>query len=145
VSGAAEHEGRHAAAGILTGVVLTEAALTTGGGGYVQPEWDLAGPEALRAHTLMILAGRLGDDGWPPEWPSKTAATRDERQLAVLAEALELDAAGWCRLVIEIWRLASTRAFRLLELGVATALVAQGRLSGADLARIQQIVWEVMR
>jgi HK97 family phage prohead protease len=130
MSAVAEHEARHAAAGLLLGLDLTKASADADGTGRVLPSWDrldVGDPDIARKAATMIVVGPLGDDGWPPAYPSKGAATKDERQLAVLAEHLGLDEGGWSRLVTEAWRLAGTREFELLEHAIEH-LLSQGHV-----------------
>jgi hypothetical protein len=94
----AAHEARHAAMCLLLGVPVDRAKVDADGGGSVRMR--VAGDDfTLDADgwhnvALVALAGQLDCPDWPPEFPSKTAPTGDERQLAVIAEHLRLDRTG---------------------------------------------------
>jgi HK97 family phage prohead protease len=142
---ASEHEARHAAAGLLLGLDLTEASADAAGNGRVLPSWerlDIGDPAIARKTMTMIVVGSLGDRDWPPNYPCETAPTEDERQLAVLAEHLDLDEGGWSRLVTEALQLSATAEFTRLEHAIGH-LLAQGHvLDERALNHVKQIASE---
>jgi HK97 family phage prohead protease len=91
----AAHEARHAAVALMQGVRVTEARADC-------PSADTAGHVLFSADTdprekaLMILAGEMGQPGWPPDWPSRSGPPRcDEHRLAGLVDELGLDRRGY--------------------------------------------------
>ncbi len=75
----------------------------------------------------MTLAGRWGDAGWPPERPSKSGSTFDERDLADEVETLGQGQRGYELLVADTRHLVSTPEFKelaeMLELFLARGCV----------------------
>jgi hypothetical protein len=138
----AAHEARHASAALALGLPITKATAIPDGGcsGRVEVEVD---PGRLRDHALMILAGALGEPGWPPDRPPDAKwQTEDAHQLKFLAERLGLDQRGWHKLVADAWNLAAEPAFERLELAVATLLEQGHVLDRPTLARVKAIVKE---
>jgi HK97 family phage prohead protease len=144
-SDTAAHEARHASAALLLGVDIVEASVERDGSGHVTPSWEnqsVADPDTARNLATLILCGRIGDDGWPPAYPSKSAPTEDEQQLAVLAEHLNLDEGDCSRLVTEALQLSATSEFTRLEHAIAH-LLAQGHvLDEHTLHHVKQIASE---
>jgi hypothetical protein len=120
----ATHEARHVAMGLLQGARIIEARADT-------PTPDAAGhvlvPSSTptRAKALLNVVGQMGGPGWPPEWPSPTGATGDERQLARYVDELGYDRAGWEALVADAKQMVATPQFKRL-VGVIEALLATG-------------------
>jgi hypothetical protein len=82
-------------------------------------------PDSAPDFALMILLGPLAEakPGWPLEWPlDQNASSRDARQLAVLADYLDLDEEGWRSLVRQAEEIAAGAAFRHLVSVIAAAL-----------------------
>jgi HK97 family phage prohead protease len=107
-------------------------------GGYVA----LARYSDLRPREsgIMTLAGRWGDAGWPPERPSKSGSTFDERHLADDVETLGDGQRGYELLVADTSHLVSTPEFKqlteMLELLLARGCV----LRKAQLEGIHRVV-----
>ncbi len=131
--GTAGHEARHAAASLLFGLPIVEAsaipdfAHRSAGHVLYADFTDVSELSDEEAHDLAVVAivGDLGEPGWPPERrPSKTASTRDERQLAWLVERLGLSDAGWVALKGEGLALTARSDFRILEDAISDLLQA---------------------
>ena len=124
----ASHEARHAAAARLLGLDVEEVRADN-------PSPDPAGHVTFsngkrlvqrpREHAVMILVGRWGDPDWPPEMPSKAAATKDERQVAEHVESLGLGRPGYELLVADAEHLVGAAAFQQLA-GHLEILLAGG-------------------
>jgi hypothetical protein len=123
----ASHEARHAAAALLLDLPITRASARPWGDSWGHVVVDLD-PDRLREHALMVMAGALGDAGWPPDRPPDAEwQTKDAYQLDVLAKALELDQAGWHKLTADVWNLAADTRFERLELAL-TMLLERGHV-----------------
>jgi hypothetical protein len=122
------HEAGHAAAAVLLRATPTAIEIRDDGGGVTVP-LDV---DRDTAHDLLLiaLAGRLGHDEpeWPPAWPPSEQRSNDERQAAILAGYLNLDAAGWRTVCGKAWKLAASRPFARLERTFTTALKQSPRL-----------------
>lgn len=114
---AAAHEARHAAAALLLGLDVREARADN-------PSDDAAGHVVLgrhgwnsfpREHAVMILVGNWGEPNWPPQMASKTAPTRDERQVAEHVEALGLGRHGYELLVADAKHLVERPEFESIS------------------------------
>jgi HK97 family phage prohead protease len=132
----AAHEARHAAAALLLGLDVLEARADDPNpemGGYVQ----LAANTWLRPREsgIMTLAGRWGDLGWPPENPSKSGRTFDERNLADDVESLGRGQVGYRDMVADTERLVERPEFKLLT-GVLESLLAAGCVLREDHIRL---------
>jgi HK97 family phage prohead protease len=89
----AAHEANHAAMAMVLGIEVLEARVddpTPNSAGHV-----VHLPGAPRDDVLVTLAGRMGDDGWPPAWPPRLDRSTDERHLAEYVQAVGLDETGW--------------------------------------------------
>jgi HK97 family phage prohead protease len=133
----AAHEARHAAAALLLGLDVLEARADNPNpemGGYVA----LGGYSCLRPRDsgIMTLAGRWGDPGWPPEYPSKLGRTFDERNLADDVETLNRGHAGYLDMVADTERLVERAEFKSLA-GTLEALLTVGIVLNED--RIRQV------
>jgi len=123
----AAHEARHAATALVHGVRVTEARAD-------YPSADTAGHVLFAAGTdprekaLMILAGEMGQPGWPPDWPSRAARPcSDEHRLAELVDELDLDRRGWAELCAEAKNLVASPGIdelaSMIEMFLAKGLV----------------------
>jgi uncharacterized protein len=133
----AAHEARHLAAALLLGLEVKEARAdqpTPEMGGYV----ELGRYSCLRPREsgIMTLAGRWGDPGWPPEYPSKQGRTFDERNLADDVETLGRGHAGYEDMVADTARLVERPEFKSL-VDVLEELLAVGIVLNED--RIRQV------
>jgi HK97 family phage prohead protease len=122
----AAHEARHAAAALLLGLEVKEARADNPNpemGGYVA----LGHYPCLRPREagIMTLAGRWGDAGWPPERPSKSGVTFDERHLADDVETLGEGQRGYELLVADTSHLVCTPEFKQLT-DMLELLLARG-------------------
>jgi hypothetical protein len=132
----AAHEARHAAAALLLGLDVKEARADNPNpemGGYV----ELGRYTCLRPREsgIMTLAGRWGDPGWPPENPSKSGRTFDERHLADDVESLGRGQVGYEDMVAETKRLVARADFKSLA-GVLEELLARGCVLREDHIRL---------
>jgi hypothetical protein len=136
------HEAGHAAAAVLLKATPTAIEVRDDGGGVTVP-LDID-KDSARDLLLIALAGRIGHDepGWPPAWPPSRTKSHDEHHAAILAEHLDLDAAGWQNVCAQAWRLASTRPFTRLERTFATALKRSTRL---DAKAIDALIGDTMQ
>jgi HK97 family phage prohead protease len=82
-------------------------------------------PGAPRDDALVTLAGRMGDDGWPPAWPPRSDRSTDERHLAEYVDAVGLDETGWASLCADAKRLVATPNF-IAKKSVVEALLDHG-------------------
>ena len=94
----AEHEARHAAVALFFGFNVIEARADAPTGkslGHVlfdhsgEQPWDRL---RYAAALVTLVAGGLGEKGWPPAWPlDPNGGEDDERQLAAIVGRLELN------------------------------------------------------
>jgi HK97 family phage prohead protease len=133
----AAHEARHAATALLLGLDVREARADHPSpemGGYVLLSNDSW--RRPREHAIMSLVGRWGDPGWPPEYPSKSGRTEDERQLADEVESIGRGRPGYEDLVADTERLVERPEFKSLT-GVLEPLLAAGCVLNE--AKIRQV------
>jgi HK97 family phage prohead protease len=119
----AKHEALHLGNALALGLRVLEARADN-------PEPDQAGRvRFLTADTrqlaLVTLAGEFGSPGWPPEWPSKTGDTPDERELAGYVDELRLDEESYRELCAEARRIAEDSRFADV-VSVAEELMGRG-------------------
>lgn len=113
----ARHEAAHVAACLCLHIPIYGVECTaTSGTTHVWPEdFDEA---QIRDHALMVLVGPIcseGEAGEVPDWPPRLdAPQKDERELAYYSRRLELDEAGWNRLVLDACRLATSPRFEAI-------------------------------
>lgn len=124
----AGHEGRHCAAAALFGFKMVEARADiphTDRYGHVtlditDEDWQ---PIRLAENAVALLAGGIGEEGWPPSWPLNPHATEgDERALADLAHRLNLNATQWHGLIDIANTIATHRGFKRLVRSFETLL-----------------------
>jgi hypothetical protein len=127
----AAHEARHAAIALMHGVRVTEARAD-------YPLADTAGHVLYSADTdprenaLMILAGEMGQPGWPPDWPSRSAPVgSDEHRLSELVDELELNQRGWEQLCAEAKNLVASPGIDQLA-SMIEMFLAKGHVLNED-------------
>jgi HK97 family phage prohead protease len=136
------HEAGHAAAAVLLKATPTAIEVRDDGGGVTVP-LDID-KDSARDLLLIALAGRIGHDepGWPPAWPPSRTKSTDEHHAAILAEHLDLDAAGWSVVCEKAWQLAASRPFTRLERAFTDALQ---RTPTLDAKTIDALIGDTMR
>jgi HK97 family phage prohead protease len=125
----AAHEAKHAAMAMVLDVDVFEARVDN-------PAPDRAGHVMHVAGTgwqdaLISLAGRMGDEGWPPAWPPRTDCSTDEGHVAEYVKAAGLDEAGYTQLCADASRLVGTPEFKS-KAGVIEALLEHGCVLDRD-------------
>jgi hypothetical protein len=105
------------------------------------PTPDAAGhvmhaPAGRYDEALISLAGRMGDDGWPPAWPPSLDRSGDERNLAEYVKAVGLDEDGWAGLCADARRLVMSPDFKAKQ-SVIEALLDHGCVLDRD--KLEQI------
>jgi hypothetical protein len=130
-----EHEARHAAGTVLTGMI--PARVEAGpAGGVMLNDWEryMFTAELAPGMIKAVLAGPLGEEDVPaPEWPVDPSLGQDEQALAALAEYVGLDHGGYRQAVIDTYFLMATREFSRLEHLFAYALEHWGVLTSKDI------------
>jgi Escherichia/Staphylococcus phage prohead protease len=130
----AAHEANHAAMAMVLGMEVLEARVddpTPRAAGHV-----IHAPGDGRDDALVTLAGRMGDDGWPPAWPPRSDRSTDERHLAEYVQAASLDETGWASLCADAERLVATPSF-VAKKSVVEALLDHGCV--LDREKLRQI------
>jgi hypothetical protein len=132
------HEAAHCAAAIAKGVPVWTVDVTTryertGSEGLrviygevrYRDEW-ITDRETARKRMIVTLMGPLeAAEEWDevPKWPlDPNAATRDEQNLAMLADFLGLDERGYNEIFREAIEFADNRIYRLLLVSLAGLL-----------------------
>jgi hypothetical protein len=139
--GVARHEAGHVAAWLLSGRVPASVTID-----WPEPHVfgrmtrdrtvDGVSPENAADFMLSILLGPLAEaqPGWPPEWPlDPHAKDQDARQLAILADYLDLDEDGWFSLVKQAQYVAKSEAFKRMVAVIASALERVDSLSAEEI------------
>jgi uncharacterized protein len=125
----AAHEARHAAAAMVLDVEVLEARVDNPAPDRAGHVMHVAGTG--RQDALISLAGRMGDDGWPPAWPPRTDCSTDEGHVAEYVKAAGLDEAGYTQLCADASRLVGTPEFKS-KAGVIEALLDHGCVLDRD-------------
>jgi HK97 family phage prohead protease len=130
----AAHEAKHAAMAMVLCMEVLEARVddpTPHAAGHV-----VHAPGDGRDDALVTLAGRMGDEGWPPTWPPRMDRSTDERHLAEYVQAASLDETGWASLCADAERLVATPNF-IAKKSVVEALLDHGCV--LDREKLRQI------
>ena len=132
----AEHEARHAAAGLLLGMPVHSARADA-----VDDRLGLVmlGPGPARDWAVAVLVGYPFRDGWPPDWPQSSGDGRgDESLLADFVADVRLDRAGWRALCSEARALVGTPEFRRLAAAITEPLLEGRVLDRGDLLALKR-------
>ena len=137
----ARHEAGHVAALIMSARVPASVSIDwpeTEALGLTSLDFNHDGvnPDSAPVFIRAILLGPLsaGKAGWPPEWPLDRDATDcDTRQLAILANYLELDEGGWYSLVRQARFVARSDTFKRLVSLIASALEKVDEMDGEQI------------
>ena len=141
-----DHEAAHAAGALAQGLRVSEVSRVPSDpselGHVTLPGlWeDIDCDRARKAMKMIMLGPALSGQG-VPEWPLSHNRTKDERMLSVLADGLGLDERGYNHLVVEMWKLSTTRKFCRILTVVTAWLERVPRMDAAMVAQAQTIAW----
>jgi hypothetical protein len=138
----ARHEAGHAVAALILQIPILEVEVGPDRSHItVARYWEDA--SECRDRMLMTIAGPIMADQALPDWPLDFGTEEgDERQMAVYADRLNLDAAGYRDLVLDAYRLTTSPKFERLFEATTGMLERRPRLDSRTVYAMKLLVGE---